>query len=109
MNKNDVEQLINSLISVSNNQMPLESFKNNLKPNYEDENGNKCFHFLTEYTFKEYCYVLHFEWNVRKEIGNSPLGFGSNSQSPNPNPQSPIPNPHCLKNFNLKIIKQFKI
>ena len=69
MNKNDVEQLINSLISVSNNQMPLESFKNNLKPNYEDENGNKCFHFLTEYTFKEYCFrTIKIDINERMTL-----------------------------------------
>ena len=55
MNKDDADDLINNLISLNNGQMDLETFNQILIPNYTDINGNSYFHFLTEYSFKEFC------------------------------------------------------
>jgi len=55
MNEDDADDLINNLISLSNGQIDLETFKQILIPNYIDNNGNSYFHFLTEYSFKEFC------------------------------------------------------
>ena len=35
--------------------MDTETFNQILKPNYTDISGNSYFHFLTEYSFKEFC------------------------------------------------------
>ena len=55
MNKEDVDDLINNLISLLNGTMDLETFKQILIYNYTDINGNSYFHFLTQYSFKEFC------------------------------------------------------
>ena len=55
MNKDDADDLINNLISFYNGQIDSETFKQILIPNYTDLNRNSYFHFLTEYTFKEFC------------------------------------------------------
>ena len=55
MNKDDADDLINNLISLNNGQIDLETFNQILIPNYTDINGNSYFHFLTEYSFKEFC------------------------------------------------------
>ena len=55
MYEDDADDLINNLISLSNGQIDLETFKQILIPNYIDKSGNSYFHFLTEYSFKEFC------------------------------------------------------
>ena len=55
MKNEDSENLINNLTLVINNQLPLESLKQQLNPNYTDSNGNGCFHFLAEYSFEKFC------------------------------------------------------
>ena len=55
MNKDDADDLINNLISLYNGQMDSETFNQILIPNYTDISGNSYFHFLTEYSFKEFC------------------------------------------------------
>ena len=55
MNKDDADDLINNLISLNNGQIDLETFNQILIPNYTDINGNSYFHFLTEFSFKEFC------------------------------------------------------
>ena len=55
MNKEDVDDLINNLISLLKGIMDLETFKQILIQNYTDIFGNSYFHFLTEYSFKEFC------------------------------------------------------
>ena len=55
MNKDDADDLINNLISLYNGQMDVETFSQILIPNYTDISGNSYFHFLTEYSFKEFC------------------------------------------------------
>ena len=55
MNKEDVDDLINNLVSLLNGIMDLETFKQILIQNYTDIFGNSYFHFLTEYSFKEFC------------------------------------------------------
>ena len=55
MNKEDADDLINNLISLLNGIMDLETFKQILIQNYTDVFGNSYFHFLTEYSFKEFC------------------------------------------------------
>ena len=55
MYEDDADDLINNLISLSNGQIDLETFKQILIPNYIDNYGNSYFHFLTEYSFKEFC------------------------------------------------------
>lgn len=55
MNKDDADDLINNLISLFNGQIDLGTFKEILIPNYTDIDGNSYFHFLTEYSFKEFC------------------------------------------------------
>ena len=55
MNKDDADDVINNLISLSNGIISPETFKEILIPNYTDTNGNSYFHFLTEYSFQEFC------------------------------------------------------
>ena len=55
MNEEDADDLINNLISLSNGQIDLETFRQILIPNYMNKSGNSYFHFLTEYSFKEFC------------------------------------------------------
>ena len=56
MNKDDADELINNLILFSNGQIDLPTLKQIIIPNYTDINGNTSFHFLSEYTFKEFCF-----------------------------------------------------
>ena len=67
MNGDDADDLINNLISLSNGQIDLETFKQILIPNYIDNNGNSYFHFLTEYSFKEFC-LRNFKLKKDKNI-----------------------------------------
>ena len=55
MNKEDANDLINNLLSLSKGIIDLGTFKEILLPNYMDMDGNGYFHFLTEYSFKEFC------------------------------------------------------
>ena len=67
MNKDDADDLINILISLLNGQLDLAAFKEILIPNYTDINGNSYFHFLTEYSFSEFC-LRNMKLNKGKEI-----------------------------------------
>ena len=66
MNKDEADDLINNLISLYNGQLDSETFKQILIPNYTDFNGNSYFHFLTEYSFKEFC-IRNMKLNKKKE------------------------------------------
>ena len=55
MNKDDADELINNLILLSNGQIELETLQQILIPNYTDINGNSYFHFLSQYSFNEFC------------------------------------------------------
>ena len=55
MNQDDADYLINNLLLLYNGQMNLETFMEILISNYTDNNGNSYFHFLTEYSFQEFC------------------------------------------------------
>ena len=55
MNQDDADNIINNLILLYNGQMNLGTFSEILIPNYTDINGNSYFHFLTEYSFQEFC------------------------------------------------------
>ena len=55
MNRDDADELINNLILLINGQIELEILKQILIPSYTDINGNSYFHFLSEYSFKEFC------------------------------------------------------
>ena len=52
--KNDSEQLINNLLLVSNGQITIQVFKEDINPNYSDVNGNGCFHFLADYSLEKF-------------------------------------------------------
>ena len=67
MNQDDADDLINNLISLSNGLVNLETFKQILIPNYTDANGNSYFHFLTEYSFKEFC-LRNMKLNKKGQI-----------------------------------------
>ena len=66
MNKEDADNLINNLIMLYNGQMNLGTFSEILIPNYKDSNGNGCFHFLTEYSFEEFC-IRNLKLNKNKK------------------------------------------
>ena len=70
MNKEDADDLINNLISLLNGTMDIETFKQILIYNYTDKNGNSYFHFLTEYSFKEFCMRNMKLNNIDKKIIN---------------------------------------
>ena len=55
MNKDDVDEFLAKLISLLNGIINLDTFKEILIPNYTDIEGNSYFHFLTEYSFEEFC------------------------------------------------------
>jgi len=52
--KNDSELLINNLLLVSNGQITIQVFKEDINPNYTDANGNGCFHFLADYSLEKF-------------------------------------------------------
>ena len=67
MNKDDADYLINNLILLYNGQMNLGTFSEILISNYTDNNGNSYFHFLTEYSFQEFC-LRNFKLNKNKNF-----------------------------------------
>ena len=67
MNKDDANNLINNLISLSNGTINLQAFIEILIPNYTDEFGNSYFHFLTEYSFNDFC-VRNMKLNKNSKI-----------------------------------------
>ena len=67
MKNDDIDILINNLISVINGQMNIETFKQKFKPDYTDINGNGCFHILTEYSFERYC-LQNIKLNKNEKI-----------------------------------------
>ena len=66
MNKEDADNLINNLIMLYNGQMNLGTFSEILISNYKDSNGNSYFHFLTEYSFEEFC-IRNLKLNKNKK------------------------------------------
>ena len=67
MNKDDADNLINNLILLYNGQMNFGKFSEIFIPNYKDNNGNSYFHFLTEYSFHEFC-LRNFKLNKNKNF-----------------------------------------
>ena len=55
------------LISLSNGTINLQAFIEILIPNYTDEFGNSYFHFLTEYSFNDFC-VRNMKLNKNSKI-----------------------------------------
>ena len=55
MDNKKYEELINILINSIENFIPIEYLREQLNPNFLDNNFNNYFHYLSKYSFKNFC------------------------------------------------------
>ena len=78
MDEQEYEELIQVLNNSIENFIPIEFINEQLNSNYLDINENTYFHYLSKYTFKEYC--LHNYKSEKNEIISNTKYIGLSNQ-----------------------------
>ena len=122
MDKQKYEELINILTNSADNGIPIEYLREQLNPNFLDTNFNNYLHYLSKYSFKDFCsnknniskdkinittYNILLNQYLEKIISftNILIGINCNINQTNIYDQSPLD--FCLIEKNYYLAKEY--